>query len=153
LIGRCQCPGRTGGWQGHDQVQRISPIERIAPGVVERKDVDTPVQTGTRPSTPLIPIGRRPARADHRRPQTGETAIAIDTIINQKGQGSDLHLRGNWQKKAAVARTVGILNSTAHGPYNCVIAAADESEPCSISLRYSGCAIGEEFMRPGGMPW
>ena len=76
------------------------PIERIAPGVVQRKDVDTPVQTGLKAIDSMIPIGRGQRELIIGDRQTGKTALAIDTIINQKGKKSILHLCGNWAKES-----------------------------------------------------
>ncbi|HNA88079.1 MAG TPA: F0F1 ATP synthase subunit alpha, partial [Anaerolineales bacterium] len=85
------------------------PIERIAPGVVERQDVDTPVQTGIKSIDSMIPIGRGQRELIIGDRQTGKTAVAIDAIINQKGKGVTCIYVAVGQKKAAVARTLGIL--------------------------------------------
>jgi F-type H+-transporting ATPase subunit alpha len=126
------------------------PIERIAAGVVERQDVDTPVQTGIKAIDSMIPIGRGQRELIIGDRQTGKTAIAIDTIINQKGKDLICIYVAIGQKKAAVARTVGILEQ--HGAMAhtiVVVAAADESAALQYIVPYAGCAIGEEFMEKG----
>jgi len=126
------------------------PIERIAAGVVERMDVDTPVQTGIKAIDTMIPIGRGQRELIIGDRQTGKTALAIDTIINQKGKDLVCIYVAIGQKKAAVARTVGILEQ--HGAMAhtiVVIAAADESAALQYIAPYAGCAIGEEFMESG----
>ncbi len=126
------------------------PIERIAPGVVERQDVDTPVQTGIKAIDSMIPIGRGQRELIIGDRQTGKTAIAIDTIINQKGKDLTCIYVAIGQKKAAVARTVGILEK--HGAMEhtiVVLAAADESAALQYIAPYAGCAMGEEFMETG----
>jgi F-type H+-transporting ATPase subunit alpha len=126
------------------------PIERIAPGVIERQDVDTPVQTGIIAIDAMIPIGRGQRELIIGDRQTGKTAIAIDTIINQKGKDLICIYVAIGQKKAAIARTVGILER--HGAMDhtiVVVASADESAALQYIVPYSGCAIGEEFMETG----
>ncbi len=86
------------------------PIERIAPGVVQRQDVDTPVQTGIKSIDTMIPVGRGQRELIIGDRQTGKTALAIDTIINQKGKDLICIYVAIGQKKAAVARTLGILD-------------------------------------------
>jgi F-type H+-transporting ATPase subunit alpha len=126
------------------------PIERIAPGVVQRQDVDTPVQTGIKTIDAMIPVGRGQRELIIGDRQTGKTALAIDTIINQKGKDLICIYVAIGQKKAAVARTVGILER--HGAMDhtiVVVAAADESAALQYIVPYAGCAIGEEFMEVG----
>ena len=126
------------------------PIERIAAGVVQRQDVDTPVQTGIKAIDSMIPIGRGQRELIIGDRQTGKTAIAIDTIINQKGKDLICIYVAIGQKKAAVARTVALLQR--HGAMEhtiVVIAAADESAALQYIAPYAGCAIGEEFMETG----
>ena len=126
------------------------PIERIAPGVVERQDVDTPVQTGIKAIDSMIPIGRGQRELIIGDRQTGKTAIAIDTIINQKGKDLICIYVAIGQKKAAIARTVSILEQ-----YNAmdhtivVVASADEPAALQYIAPYAGCAMGEEFMENG----
>jgi F-type H+/Na+-transporting ATPase subunit alpha len=126
------------------------PIERIARGVVERQDVDTPVQTGLKAIDSMIPIGRGQRELIIGDRQTGKTAIAVDTIINQRGKDLLCIYVAIGQKKASVARTVAILER--HGAMDhtvVVVAAADESAALQYVAPYVGCAIGEEFMERG----
>ena len=126
------------------------PIERIAPGVVQRQDVDTPVQTGIKSIDAMIPIGRGQRELIIGDRQTGKTAIAIDTIINQKGKDLICIYVAIGQKKAAVARTVGILERYGAMEHTIVVvASADESAAMQYIVPYAGCAIGEEFMESG----
>jgi F-type H+-transporting ATPase subunit alpha len=136
--------------KGPIATEGFRPIERIAPGVIQRQDVDTPVQTGITSIDAMIPVGRGQRQLIIGDRQTGKTAIAIDTIINQKGKDLICIYVAIGQKKAAVARTVGILEQ--HGAMDhtiIVIAAADESAALQYIAPYSGCAIGEEFMETG----
>lgn len=129
---------------------RYRPIERIAPGVVARKDVDTPVQTGLKAIDSMIPIGRGQRELIIGDRQTGKTALAIDTIINQKGKDLYCIYVAIGQKKAAVARTVATLEHFGAMEYTIVVtAAADEPAALQYIAPYSGCAIGEEFMETG----
>jgi len=126
------------------------PIERIAPGVVERQDVDTPVQTGIKAIDSMIPIGRGQRELIIGDRQTGKTAIAVDTIINQKGKDLICIYVAIGQKKAAVARTVGLLERYGAMEHTIVVvASADESAALQYIAPYAGCAIGEEFMETG----
>jgi F-type H+-transporting ATPase subunit alpha len=136
--------------KGTIQATGYRPIERIAAGVVQRQDVDTPVQTGIKAIDSMIPIGRGQRELIIGDRQTGKTAIAIDTIINQKGKDLVCIYVAIGQKKAAVARTVALLER--HGAMDhtiVVIAAADESAALQYIAPYAGCAIGEEFMESG----
>jgi len=126
------------------------PIDRIAPGVVQRQDVDTPVQTGIKSIDAMIPIGRGQRELIIGDRQTGKTAIAIDAIINQKDKDLVCIYVAIGQKKAAVARTVGILERNGAMEHTIVVlAAADESAALQYIAPYAGCAIGEEFMETG----
>ncbi len=126
------------------------PIERIAPGVVERQDVDTPVQTGIKPIDAMIPIGRGQRELIIGDRQTGKTAIALDTIINQRGKDLVCIYVAIGQKKAAVARTVALLERYGAMEHTIVVvASADESAALQYIAPYAGCAIGEEFMETG----
>src|SRR5215208_866844 len=126
------------------------PIERIAPGVVQRQDVDTPVQTGIKSIDAMIPVGRGQRELIIGDRQTGKTAIAIDTIINQKGKALTCIYVAIGQKKAAVARTVGILERAGAMEHTIiVVAAADESAALQYIAPYAGAAIGEEFLETG----
>jgi len=151
LIGRVvNALGEPIDGKGPIQFSGYRPIERIAPGVVERQDVDQPVQTGLKAIDAMIPIGRGQRELIIGDRQTGKTAIAIDTIINQKGKNLICIYVAIGQKKAAVARTVALLEK--HGAMDhtiFVVAAADESAALQYIAPYSGCAIGEEFMETG----
>jgi F-type H+/Na+-transporting ATPase subunit alpha len=151
LIGRVvNALGEPIDGKGPIVTQGFRPIERIAPGVIQRQDVDTPVQTGITSIDAMIPVGRGQRELIIGDRQTGKTAIAIDTIINQKGKDLICIYVAIGQKKAAVARTVGILER--HGAMEhtiIVVAAADESAALQYIAPYSGCAIGEEFMEAG----
>jgi len=126
------------------------PIERIAPGVVYRQDVDTPVQTGIKSIDAMIPVGRGQRQLIIGDRQTGKTAIAIDTIINQKGKNLICIYVAIGQKKAAVARTLGILERAGAMEHTIiVVAAADESAALQYIAPYSGTTLGEEFMETG----
>jgi F-type H+-transporting ATPase subunit alpha len=126
------------------------PIERIAPGVVLRQDVDTPVQTGIKPIDAMIPIGRGQRELIIGDRQTGKTALAIDTIINQKGKDLICIYVAIGQKKAAIARTVGLLERYGAMEHTIiVVASADESAALQYIAPYAGAAIGEEFMETG----
>jgi F-type H+-transporting ATPase subunit alpha len=126
------------------------PIERIAPGVVERKDVDTPVQTGLKAIDSMIPLGRGQRELIIGDRQTGKTALALDTIINQKGKDLFCIYVAIGQKKAAIARTVATLERYGAMDYTTVVvSAADEPAALQYIAPYAGCAIGEEFMETG----
>jgi len=136
--------------KGPVQFDTYFPIERIAPGVVERKDVDTPVQTGIKAIDAMTPIGRGQRELIIGDRQTGKTALAIDTIINQKGKDLICIYVAIGQKRAAVARTVAILEQ--HGAMEhtvVVISAADEPAALQYLAPYAGCAIGEYFAERG----
>jgi len=126
------------------------PIERIAPGVVERQDVDTPVQTGIKAIDTMIPIGRGQRELIIGDRQTGKTAIAIDTIINQIGKDLICIYVAIGQKRAAIARTVALLEQYGAMEHTIVVvASADESAALQYIAPYAGCAMGEEFMETG----
>ena len=126
------------------------PVERIAPGVVERQDVDTPVQTGIKSIDSMIPVGRGQRELIIGDRQTGKTAVAIDTIINQKGKNLICIYVAIGQKKAAVARTVGILEKFGAMDHTIIVmASAEESAALQYIAPYAGCAMGEEFMESG----
>jgi F-type H+-transporting ATPase subunit alpha len=136
--------------KGPIKFQQYRPIERIAPGVVARKDVDTPVQTGLKAIDSMIPIGRGQRELIIGDRQTGKTALAIDTIINQKGKDLFCIYVAIGQKKAAIARTVAVLERFGAMDYTTiVVAAADDPAALQYIAPYSGCAMGEEFMETG----
>jgi F-type H+-transporting ATPase subunit alpha len=151
LIGRVvNALGEPVDAKGPIKASGYRPIERIAAGVVQRKDVDTPVQTGIKSIDAMIPIGRGQRELIIGDRQTGKTAIALDTIINQKGKDLICIYVAIGQKKAAVARTVGLLERYGAMSHTIVvIAAADESAALQYIAPYAGCAIGEEFMETG----
>ena len=151
LIGRVvNALGQPIDGKGPITTTSFRPIDRIAPGVVQRQDVDTPVQTGIKSIDAMIPIGRGQRELIIGDRQTGKTAIAIDTIINQKGKDLICIYVAIGQKKASVARTVGILERNGAMEHTIiVVAAADESAALQYIVPYSGCAIGEEFMETG----
>jgi len=126
------------------------PIERIAPGVIVRQPVDTPVQTGIIAIDAMIPIGRGQRELIIGDRQTGKTAVAIDTIINQKGKGLACIYVAIGQKRAQVAQIVGILEKYGAMEYTTVVAAtASESAALQYIAPYAGCAMGEEIMENG----
>jgi F-type H+-transporting ATPase subunit alpha len=136
--------------KGPIQFENYRPIERIAPGIVSRKDVDTPVQTGLKAIDSMIPIGRGQRELIIGDRQTGKSAICIDTIINQKGKDLFCIYVAIGQKKANVARTVATLERFGAMEYTTVVvAAADEAAAMQYIAPYAGCAIGEEFMETG----
>ncbi len=136
--------------KGPISIEDYFPIERIAPGVVERKDVDTPVQTGLKAIDSMIPIGRGQRELIIGDRQTGKSAIAIDTIINQKGKDLICIYVAIGQKRAAVARTVEVLERFGAMEHTIVvIAAADEPAALQYISPYAGCAIGEFFAEQG----
>jgi F-type H+/Na+-transporting ATPase subunit alpha len=136
--------------KGPIQTKKYRPVERIAPGVVARQDVDTPVQTGIKAIDSIIPIGRGQRELIIGDRQTGKSAIAIDTIINQKGKDLFCIYVAIGQKKASIARTVATLERYGAMDYTVVlVAAADESAALQYIAPYAGCAIGEEFMETG----
>jgi F-type H+-transporting ATPase subunit alpha len=151
LIGRVvNALGEPIDGKGPVQFSGYRPIERIAPGVVGRQDVDTPVQTGIKGIDAMIPIGRGQRELIIGDRQTGKTAIAIDTIINQKGKDLVCIYVAIGQKKAAIARTVALLERQGAMEHTIVVvAAADESAALQYIAPYAGCSMGEEFMETG----
>lgn len=126
------------------------PIERIAPNVVLRKEVDTPVQTGIKAIDSMIPIGRGQRELIIGDRQTGKTALAIDTIINQKGQNMICIYVAIGQKLAQVAQVVATLERYGAMEHTIVVVAS-ASDPAALQYiaPYAGCAMGEEFMEQG----
>ena len=126
-------------------------IERVASGVITRKSVDTPLQTGIKAIDAMVPIGRGQRELIIGDRQTGKTAIAIDTIINQKGQGVHCIYVAIGQKASTVASIVKTLEEYGAMAYTTVVAStASELAPLQYIAPYSGCAIGEEWMENGG---
>ncbi len=129
---------------------KFRPIERVAPGVIARQDVDTPVQTGIKAIDSMIPIGRGQRELIIGDRQTGKTALAIDTIINQKGKDLICIYVAIGQRKAAVARTIALLERNGAMDHTIIVmASADETATMQYLAPYSGCTIGEEFMESG----
>ncbi|MDD6290788.1 MAG: F0F1 ATP synthase subunit alpha [Lachnospiraceae bacterium] len=125
-------------------------IERVASGVISRKSVDTPLQTGIKAIDSMVPIGRGQRELIIGDRQTGKTAIAVDTIINQKGQGVKCIYVAIGQKASTVATIVKTLEEYGAMAYTTVVAAtASELAPLQYIAPYSGCAIGEEWMENG----
>lgn len=151
LIGRVvNAIGQPIDGKGPIQFDRFRPIERIAPGVVKRQDVDTPVQTGIKAIDSMIPIGRGQRELIIGDRQTGKTAIAIDAIINQREEDMICIYVAIGQKKAAVARSVATLEQyDAMDHTIVVVASAEEPSTLQFIAPYAGCAIGEEFMENG----
>ena len=127
------------------------PLERVAPGVIERRDVNAPVQTGIKAIDSMIPIGRGQRELIIGDRQTGKSAIAIDTIINQKGKDLVCIYVAIGQKKATIARIKALLESYGAMDHTVIVlASADESAAMQYIAPYAGCAIGESIMEKGG---
>ena len=151
LIGRVvNAVGQPIDGKGPIETDKYRPVERIAPGVVYREPVNTPVQTGIIAIDSMIPIGRGQRELIIGDRQTGKTAIAIDTIINQKGQDLICIYVAIGQKRSQVAQVVATLEKYGAMEYT-VVVAATASEPAALQYLapYAGCAIGEEFMEQG----
>ena len=151
LLGRVVDPlGRPLDDKGPISGAKTRPVERIAPGVIVRQSVDTPVQTGVKAIDALIPIGRGQRELIIGDRQTGKTAIAIDTIINQKGKGLVCIYVAIGQKLSTVANTVAILEQYGAMEHTIVVVAgAEEPAPLQYLAPYSGVAMGEEVMEVG----
>ena len=136
--------------KGPVETQKYRPVERVASGVISRKSVDTPLQTGIKAIDSMVPIGRGQRELIIGDRQTGKTAIAVDTIINQKGQGVKCIYVAIGQKASTVANIVQTLEEYGAMSYTTVVAAtASELAPLQYLAPYSGCAIGEEWMENG----
>jgi F-type H+/Na+-transporting ATPase subunit alpha len=151
LLGRVVDPlGKPIDDRGPINATKTRPVERVAPGVITRKSVDTPVQTGIKAIDSMIPIGRGQRELIIGDRQTGKTALAIDTIINQKGKDLICIYVAIGQKNSNVARTQAILEQHGAMKYTIiVVASASEPAPLKYLAPYSGCAMGEEFMENG----
>ena len=151
LLGRVVNPlGQPIDDKGAISTKKTRPVERIAPGVIVRQSVDTPVQTGIKAIDALIPIGRGQRELIIGDRQTGKTAIAIDTIINQTGKGLVCIYVAIGQKLSTVAQTVAILEQ--HGAMAhtiVVVAGAEDPAPLQYLAPYAGVAMGEEVMENG----
>ncbi len=136
--------------KGPIETDRYRQIERVASGVISRKSVDTPLQTGIKAIDSMVPIGRGQREFIIGDRQTGKTAIAIDTIINQKGQNVKCIYVAIGQKASTVASLVKTLEEFGAMSYTTVVAStASELAPLQYIAPYAGCAIGEEWMEAG----
>lgn len=136
--------------KGPIETDKYRPIERVASGVISRKSVDTPIQTGIKAIDAMVPIGRGQRELIIGDRQTGKTAIAIDTIINQKGQGVHCIYVAIGQKASTVANIVKTLDEFGAMDYTTIVAStASELAPLQYIAPYAGCAIGEEWMEQG----
>ena len=136
--------------KGPIETDKFRQIERVASGVIARKSVDTPLQTGIKAIDSMIPIGRGQRELIIGDKQTGKTAIAIDTIINQKGQGVKCIYVAIGQKASTVAALVKTLEEFGAMSYTTVVAStASELAPLQYIAPYAGCAMGEEWMENG----
>ncbi|MCI0397544.1 MAG: F0F1 ATP synthase subunit alpha [Chloroflexi bacterium] len=151
MIGRVVDPlGNPLDGKGPINTTRRRPIERIAPGVIERKRVDTPVQTGILSIDAMFPIGRGQRELIIGDRQTGKTAICLDTIINQRGGDLLCIYVAIGQRVGQVAQVVATLEKYGAMEYTTVVVAgASDPAPLQYFAPYAGCAIGEEFMDQG----
>ncbi len=151
LIGRVVDPlGNPIDGKGPINTTKTRPVERIAPGVTLRKSVSVPVQTGIKAIDAMFPIGRGQRELIIGDRSTGKTAIALDTIINQKGGDLICIYVAIGQKAAKVAQVVGMLEEYGAMEHTIVVAAnASESAALQYLAPYAGCAMGEEFMESG----
>lgn len=151
MIGRVVNPlGQPVDGKGPIKTEKYRPIERIAPGVITRQSVNEPMQTGLKSIDAMIPIGRGQRELIIGDRQTGKTAVAVDTIINQKGQDMICIYVAVGQKSSTVANVVHTLQSHGAMDYTIVVTAnASEPAPLLYIAPYAGCAIGEEFMEQG----
>ena len=136
--------------KGPIKTEKFGPIERIAPGVIDRKSVHEPMQTGIKAIDGMIPIGRGQRELIIGDRQTGKTAVAIDTIINQKGQNMFCIYVAVGQKRSTVARVVKTLEQHGAMDYTIVVSAsASDPAPMQFVAPYAGCAMGEYFRDNG----
>ena len=151
LIGRVvNALGQPIDGKGPIQTDRTRPVERVAHGVLERKSVDTPLQTGLKAIDSMVPIGRGQRELIIGDRQTGKTAIAVDTIINQRGKDVLCIYVAIGQKASTVAQLVKNLDEHGAMDYTTVVSAtASELAPLQYIAPYAGCAMGEEWMENG----
>lgn len=136
--------------KGPIESKKFRQIERVASGVISRKSVDTPLQTGIKAIDSMVPIGRGQRELIIGDRQTGKTAIALDTIINQKGQNVNCIYVAIGQKASTVANIVKRLEEYGAMDYTTIVAStASELAPLQYIAPYAGCAIGEEWMEAG----
>jgi F-type H+-transporting ATPase subunit alpha len=151
MIGRVvNALGQPVDGKGAIDAKEFRSIERYAPGVVDRRSVKEPLQTGLKAIDAMIPIGRGQRELIIGDRQTGKTAIGVDTIINQKGQGVYCFYVAIGQKRSTVAQVVKVLEDTGAMAYTTVvIASASESAPLQYVAPYAGCAMAEYFRDSG----
>ena len=151
LIGRVVNPlGQPIDGKGPIHTDKFRRVERVASGVISRKSVDTPLQTGIKAIDAMVPIGRGQRELIIGDRKTGKTAIAIDTIITQKGQGVKCIYVAIGQKSSTVATIVKTLEESGAMDYTTVVAStASEMAPLQYIAPYAGCAMGEEWMENG----
>ncbi len=151
LIGRIIDPtGKPIDGKGDIESTKTRPIERVAPGIITRKSVHQPLQTGLTAIDALTPIGRGQRELIIGDRQTGKTAIALDTILNQKGQDVICIYVAIGQKTSTVAQLAKTLEEHGAMDYSIIVsAAANESAPLQYIAPFAGCAIGEEFLEQG----
>lgn len=151
LIGRIIDPtGKPIDGKGDIDSTKTRPIERVAPGIITRKSVHQPLQTGLTAIDALTPIGRGQRELIIGDRQTGKTAIALDTILNQKGQDVICIYVAIGQKTSTVAQLAKTLEEYGAMDYSIIVsAAANESAPLQYIAPFAGCAIGEEFLEQG----
>ncbi|MZG30185.1 MAG: F0F1 ATP synthase subunit alpha [Nitrospinae bacterium] len=136
--------------KGPVKTEKFGPIERVAPGVIDRKSVHEPMQTGIKAIDGMIPVGRGQRELIIGDRQTGKTAVAIDTIINQKGQNMFCIYVAVGQKRSTVARVVKSLEQHGAMEYTIVVSAsASDPAPMQFIAPYAGCAMGEYFRDNG----
>ncbi len=137
--------------KGPIEAEDVRPVESPAPGIIERKSVSEPLQTGIKAIDSMIPIGRGQRELIIGDRQTGKTAVAMDTIINQKDTDVVCIYVAIGQKRSTVARIVDTLQKAGAMEYTIVVAAtASELAPLQYIAPYAGCTIGEYFMKKGG---
>ncbi|HEV8631054.1 MAG TPA: F0F1 ATP synthase subunit alpha [Thermoanaerobaculia bacterium] len=151
LIGRVVDPlGRPLDGKGPIATKEFYPLERVAPGVVDRQPVKEPLQTGLKAIDAMIPVGRGQRELIIGDRQTGKTAVAVDTIINQKDSGVVCIYVAIGQKRSTVAQVVKTLEERGAMAYTIVVAAtASEPAPLQYLAPYGGCAMGEYFLYNG----
>lgn len=151
LIGRIVNPnGQPIDGKGDIHTDKTRPIERVAPGIITRKSVHQPLQTGLTTIDALTPIGRGQRELIIGDRQTGKTAIAIDTILNQKGKDVICIYVAIGQKTSTVAQLAKILEDRGALDYTIIVSAtANDSAPLQYIAPFAGCAMGEEFMEQG----
>ncbi|HBD05040.1 TPA: F0F1 ATP synthase subunit alpha, partial [Candidatus Uhrbacteria bacterium] len=151
MVGRVVNPlGQAIDGKGEIVSETFYPVEKIAPGVITRKSVSVPVQTGIKAIDAVIPVGRGQRELIIGDRQTGKTAVAIDTIINQKGQDLICIYVAIGQKESKISRIVAELEKNGAMEHT-IIVVAGASDPAALSFisPYAGCAMGEYFLDKG----